>query len=246
MNPASTNSLEIRGYRPPIHQNIVQEQASYFASALAHEVRNPLSSINLSAEMLKSTLLDQDQRLYLDIIMRGASKINDLIKALLLSFEPKEILQVECVVSQLLDEVLFEVKDRLTLKNISIRKDYTTIDCKVLVIRQEILIALTNIIINSIDAMPSEKGELKLITKSINGKCVIEIEDNGIGISKENLLNIFKPYFTNKLSGMGLGLSTTLDILHTNHVKVEVKSEIGMGTRFILSFNAFQQIEELF
>jgi signal transduction histidine kinase len=70
------------------------------------------------------------------------------------------------------------------LKNITVRKDYSTLDCKILVNKQEIKIALANIIINAIDAMPSENGKLKLITKSINGKCVIEIEDNGIGISK--------------------------------------------------------------
>jgi signal transduction histidine kinase len=73
-----------------------------------------------------------------------------------------------------------------------------------------------------------------------NGKCVIEIEDNGIGISKQNLKNIFKPYFTNKPGGMTLGLSTTLDILHSNHAKVEVHSEEGRGTHFILSFERIQ------
>jgi signal transduction histidine kinase len=102
--------------------------------------------------------------------------------------------------------------------------------------KQKIEIALTNIIINAIDAMHPENGKLKLITKSINGKCVIEIEDNGIGISKENLNNIFTPYFTDKAGGMGLGLSTTLGILKENHATVEVQSEEGMGTRFILSF----------
>jgi signal transduction histidine kinase len=61
--------------------------------------------------------------------------------------------------------------------------------------------------------LPLESGILILVTRSINGQCVISIEDNGVGISKENLANIFKPFFTSKPGGMGLGLSTTLDIL---------------------------------
>lgn len=92
--------------------------------------------------------------------------------------------------------------------------------------------------------MHSENGKLKLITKSINGKCVIEIEDNGIGISRENLQHIFTPYFTDKAGGMGLGLSTIMDILNSNHATAEVESEEGNGTRFILSFERVQQAGE--
>jgi signal transduction histidine kinase len=92
--------------------------------------------------------------------------------------------------------------------------------------------------------MHPKKGKLKLITRSINGKCIIEIEDNGIGISKENLKNLFKPYFTGKAGGMGLGLSTTIDILKANQVTVDVQSEEGKGTRFILSFKGVQQSGE--
>ena len=149
-------------------------------------------------------------------------------------------------IHQLLDEVLAMTEDRIMLKNIRVRKDYTTLDCKIWVNKEKIKIALINIIINAIDAMPSKKGKLKLVTKSINGKCIIEIEDNGIGISKQNLKNIFKPYFTNKAGGLGLGLSTTLDILHSNHARVKVHSDEGIGTRFILSFEGIQPLEELF
>jgi signal transduction histidine kinase len=98
-------------------------------------------------------------------------------------------------------------------------------------------IALTNIIINAIDAMPSENGELKLTTKSIDGKYIIQVEDNGCGISKANLKHIFKPFFTKKPGGLGLGLATTYHILKSNHVGIDVESEEGKGTLFILSFD---------
>ena len=206
------------------------------ASALAHEVRNPLATINLAVQMLKSPTKVLDQMLYLDIIMKASGQINDLITDLLKTPQSGEMQLEKYTVPQLLDEALALAEDRILLKNITVRKDYSTLDCRIFVNKQKIKIALVNIIINAVDAMPPEKGKLKLITRSINGKCIIEIEDNGIGISKENLKNLFTPYFTSKAGGMGLGLSTTIDILKANHATVDVQSEEAKGTRFILSF----------
>jgi signal transduction histidine kinase len=214
---------------------------THFVSALAHEVRNPLTNINLAVEMLQSTILDGDQQLYLDIIMRGSGRISDLVTDFLGSSQTGQMKLETYPVHKLLDEVLALTQDRIRLKNISVRKDYTTLDCKIWVNEQKIKIALTNILINAIDAMSSEKGELQLVTRSMNGKCIIEIKDNGIGIAKENLEKIFKPYFTGKAGGMGLGLSTTLEILEFNQAKVDVRSEEGRGTSFILTFRRVQQ-----
>jgi signal transduction histidine kinase len=225
------------------HKN-VQKDPNQFVSALAHEVRNPLATINLAVKMLKAPIKIYDDNLYLAIILKASEQINDLITDLLTSGRPAEMQAEKYPVHELLDEALAKTEGRVLLKNITVRKDYSTLDCKILVNKQKMEIALTNIIINAIDAMRSENGKLKLITKSINGKCVIEIEDNGIGISKENLQHIFTRYFTDKPGGMGLGLATTLDILTANHCTVGVQSEEGKGTRFILSFEGIQQSRE--
>jgi signal transduction histidine kinase len=216
------------------------EEPNLLASALAHEVRNPLATINLAVQMLKSPTKVIDDDLYLGLIMKASAQINDLITDLLNVWEHGEMQLEKYTVHQLLDEALAMTEDRILLKNITVRKDYSTMDCKIFANKQKIKIALVNIIVNAIDAMHPEKGKLKLITRSINGKCIIEIEDNGIGISKEHLKHLFTPYFTNKTGGMGLGLSTTIDILKANHATVKVHSEEGKGTRFILSFEGVQ------
>jgi len=227
-------------YASRMHANVVRKQPTQFATALAHEIRNPLSNISLAAEMLRASVLDDEQKVYLDIIIRGSDRIDRLVYDLLSYYQVDKMKFEKHTVHELLDEVLAMTEDRIMLKNISVKKSYSNPDCSIVGDKQKIKIALTNIIINAIDAMPAENGRLHVATKLKSSTCVIEIEDNGAGISKENLKHIFKPYFTNKPGGMGLGLSTTLDILQSNHIGVNVQSEEGRGTCVILSFNKAQ------
>lgn len=208
-----------------------------YISALAHEVRNPLSSINLALDMLKETTkLDPEQVMYIDMIKRGSLRIQDLVDTLLVS-DPFEDAHAEFYsLHQLLEEVLLLAKDLILIKKITVCRDYAATEQLVMVDKDKIKIALTNIVINAIDSMPAERGELKLVTKFVSAQSTLEIQDNGLGISTENLKKIFKPYFTNKPGGMGLGLSATLDILRANQVSVDVRSEVGQGTCFTLSF----------
>jgi len=205
--------------------------------ALVHEVRNPLANIDLSIEMLAAAITDESLRPYLDIIQRNSKRINNLVTELLVSRPADKTPVAEHSIHQLLDEVLEMAGDRLLLKNISVRKEYAAADCRMALNRSNLKIALTNIIVNAIDAMSAQKGKLMLVTKSTDNKFILQIEDNGCGIGKDDLKNIFKPYFTRKPGGLGLGLATTNDILRSNHVEVFVASEEGIGTRFVLMFD---------
>jgi len=216
---------------------ILKEPFGQSISAMAHEIRNPLTNIDLAVEMLGTSIKDNDLRIYLDIIMRSSIRINNQVNELLKFRQADQAPGKKHSIHQLLDEVLEMAEDRLLLKHISVRKEYAADDCEIAINRSKIRIALTNIVINAIDAMASKTGELKLITKTAGNKYIIQIEDNGCGISKENLKNIFKPYFTHKPGGLGLGLATTYDILQSAHVGVYVASEERIGTRFILMFD---------
>ena len=217
-------------------QSIWNNPSVPIVSVLAHELRNPLTNIILTVHMLESKMLDDNDRLYMDIIKRSSAKINDLINDLLKGQQKDEIPTEKHSIHQLLDEVMEMASDRLSLKNIVVKKNYAPYDLKVKMDKPKIKIALTNIIINAIDAMPSVKGELRLSTKTIKGRCAVSIHDNGSGISKENLPLIFNPYFTNKPGGVGVGLAATKDILLSNQIGVKVESIMGEGTRFILLF----------
>lgn len=238
----NTSTKHYNRYKPSLAPKILKGDCGQFpVVALAHEVRNPLATINLSLEMLKSAIKDKDLNIYLDIIMRSSMRINNLINELLKSRQTDEIHAEKYSIQKLLDEVLEMAEDRINIKDISVRKEYAEMDFITALGKPEMKIALTNIIINAVDAMTSEGGQLKVVTKSVNGKYLIQIEDNGCGISERDLKHIFKPYFTNKPGGMGLGLATTYDILRSNHVEVDVESQEGTGTRFILSFECTRE-----
>jgi len=208
-----------------------------FVSALAHEIRNPLCTINLALEMLNMVELVEEKREYLSMIMRGSWRVNDLVTKMLTPDLAKEINTEFYSLHQLLEEVLARVRDRMVLKNISVTREYTATECRVLLDPEKVKIALTNIVINAIEAMSSGTGELRLVTRSTDEENSIEIHDTGIGISRSDLKRIFEPYFSNKPGGMGIGLSAALDILRANHTRVNVRSEKGVGTCFVLSFD---------
>src|SRR6187402_753681 len=229
------NSITISP-RKKTTQSVWSDPSIPLVSVLAHELRNPLTNIMLTVHLLESKILDDTDRMYMDIIKRNSAKINDLINDLLKGQKKDEIQTENHSIHQLLDEVIELASDRLVLKKVIVRKNYAPYDLKVKMDKPKIKIALTNIIINGIDAMSSKNGELRLETKLIKGKCAVSIQDNGSGISKENLPLIFDPYFTNKQNGVGVGLAATKDILQSNKVGVRVESLMGHGTRFILLF----------
>ncbi len=214
-----------------------------FIAFLAHEVRNPLGSIKLSAEILYNILEDNDQKEYLEIIMRNSVRINDLITRLL-TYQKHEREIASHSVNGLLTEVLNIVHDRMKLKNITVIKTFSADDFVIVVNEEKMKIAFTNIIVNAIDAMPSEKGILKLSGKYIEGKYVIEIEDNGCGISEAHLESIFDAGFTNKPGGLGFGLQITKTILEANNVEIKVESDESVFTRFTLLFNTYVAANE--
>jgi signal transduction histidine kinase len=216
---------------------IIKKKSGVFATSLVHEVRNPLTNINLAVDLLGQDNISEEQKEFVEIIKRGVDRINDILTSFLSSHKEEDILAESCSVNDLIDEVLDINRDRIGLKHVIVKKDFAAGDLIILVKRQEVKIALINITVNAIEALAPANGILTLRTGIKNDQCIIEIEDNGIGISEKNLLNIFDPFYTNKSGGMGLGLSTTMDILLSNFGTMDVQSEEGTGTHFTLHFN---------
>lgn len=211
-----------------------------FVAALAHEVRNPLANIGLSVDMLLSTVKENYVTSYLTIIKRNTVRISTLITQLLTDEYSNERDTKDYPINQLLDEALLQVEDRIKLKAITVEKKYEVNNHTIFLNIPRMKIALTNIIINAIEAMAEGSGLLTVSTKAIYGKYIIEIKDNGCGISKENLDKMFKIAFTSKPGGLGIGLTIIYDILRINQVAINIESEEGKGTIFTLLFDKNQ------
>ncbi len=214
------------------------KMASRILRTMAHEIRNPLNSILLSLGELKDATEIEERSLYMDIIARNGNRISKLVSELLNSSTPGKILVEKKSLQSILDESLESASDRLQLQNIQLKKDYIKDHAWVMADSEKLKIALLNIVINAVEAMQKEQGELKISLKEKDDEqYAVFIQDNGCGISKENLVKLFEPYFTTKQNGVGLGLASTLNILQSHNVSVDVDSVVSEGTVFKLFFN---------
>ncbi len=211
---------------------------SRLVRTLAHEVRNPLNNINLSIEQLLQQAAGQnDMTLYMEIVQRNSKRIGDLITELLDSSRVSSQMNMEKhSLTTVMDEAIGSAIDRMTLKHIDLEVSYPEKDCFVMMDAEKIKLAFLNIIINAVEAMEEGKGILKIKIKSFSEEYFVEIEDNGSGISEENMHRLFEPYFTSKRNGMGLGLASTLNIIQSHNGHIDVKSEVGVGTTFLIGF----------
>jgi len=212
-----------------------EKQAGLITAGLVHELRNPLTTINMAAEFLTPLINDDSQKTLLEIIKRGSQKLNQLINELLVKQKYEHIDTETYSLHHLLNEVVGLAADRILLKDVLVIRIYSIIDHNRVEDRPGIKIALTNIINNAIEAMKL-KGELKLTTRIFDNRFIIQIEDNGSGISDKNMEQLFNHRFTTKKDGSGVGLSVTADILRANNVSLDVESEEGISTKFTLTF----------
>ena len=203
---------------------------------LAHEVRNPLTNINLSVEQLKPEINSEDANIYLDIIARNCGRIDGLISELLDLSRPVEISLQRAGLQDIVNSMLAAASDRISLKNIRLNVNFPDMPAFVMADREKLKIALLNILINAVEAVPAQSGIITISIRKEAGHYRMYINDNGTGIPEENLSRIFEPYFTSKTNGFGLGLAATWNILQSHRAGIDVSSQLGEGTSFILTF----------
>ena len=183
----------------------------------------------IDLESLNSAL-----KIEIDGIIEGTRRTSNIVKGLN-DFSHENQLEMEAAdIHHGIDVTLNLLTSRLT-KDIEIIKNYDEsigeIDCNIGQLNQVFL----NLFLNALDAVDG-KGQIEVSTKKADGQVRIAIKDNGIGISKENLNRIFDPFFTTKDvgKGTGLGLSISHGIIENHGGKIEVESEVGKGTKFVI------------
>lgn len=208
------------------------------ARTIAHEVRNPLTNISLATEQLQEMATDHtDSSVLLEMVSRNAGRINQLVSDLLNATRFVQLEFSDMNINQLIEETLEMAKDRVELKHIRIEKSFSKEPCIVSVDVEKMKLALLNIIVNAIEAMEKDGGLLQLKSKTQGDKCIIEINDNGVGMDEDTLQKLFEPYFTGKVNGNGLGLTNSQNIILNHKGNIKVYSKAGQGASFIITLN---------
>jgi len=208
------------------------------ARTIAHEVRNPLTNLTLALEQLREEIPSDNEsaKLYGDIIERNTIRIERLIDEMLNSSKPRKLELAPVNAVEMINETISLAIDRIKLREIHLvftcQKDLKPI----LVDKEQVQIALLNIIINAAEAMMPKKGILKIGAFQEGEFLKVSISDNGKGIPANDLGKLFDPFFTNKPGGKGLGLTSTKNILNSHNAQIEVKSELDKGTTFNMYF----------
>jgi two-component system, sporulation sensor kinase E len=208
---------------------------------IAHEIRNPLTNIALAVQMLQeeneNNLLDSNRLTELtEMISRNSARVDHLLKDLLYRSLPGEVNLVTVDLMELIAAALEIASDRILLKTITVEKRIEQ-NCFIKADVEQIKIALLNIIINAVEAMESQTGKLRITGYSEKNKIFLSIEDNGSGISKDQLHKIFEPNFSTKASGLGIGLANVKTILDRHGAQFEITSKLNKGTKFSIVFD---------
>ncbi|MDD7383570.1 MAG: HAMP domain-containing sensor histidine kinase [Peptoniphilaceae bacterium] len=214
-----------------------------YGQDIAHELRTPLTNIKLNLEAIKDGIIPANEK-NIDNMILETDRLSSLIKKLRKSYNDNNIeneISIEYFnVSDVLEQIIFNFKAKFTNKNISIikqiNKNVFTYSSK-----DDFIQIITNLLENAIKAS-NENGKIFLSLKENKKDIQFVIEDNGIGIKKENLKYIFDRFYTTsedrntKLNSHGLGLSIVKNKTNLIHGTISVESEINKGTKFTLIF----------
>ena len=221
--------------------------------ALAHEIRNPLSTLNLNLQLLREDLTRPGQSVEprflakLDTLEQEARRLQTILDDFLKLARPgREVRLAVQPLNPILEEAVAFYRERLQRAGIQVRTSFAEGLSPVAVDASRLKQAASNLILNAEAAMP-QGGELLVTTETEPRRTGVRfhITDTGVGIPTENLDKIFKPYYSTRPGGTGLGLPTVRRIVQEHHGTLEVHSEPGRGTRFTIHLPAFEAAADL-
>ncbi|HLQ76712.1 MAG TPA: ATP-binding protein [Terriglobia bacterium] len=222
------------------------ESVGTLAAGVAHDFNNILGIIMPNAELIKLRTPSEPAILkHADVIIAASKRANQLTKQLL-SLARKEPRQVRTINLNESIRTTCGLFEQTIGKRISVKLEFESDPVYIRADDSQIEQILLNLAINARDAMP-DGGSLQFITKLDGSQISLRVIDSGTGIGKEILPNIFDPFFTtkDKSKGTGLGLSVVYSLVKQIGGTIDVRSELGSGTEFILAIPAHFEAPEL-
>ncbi|MCF2648421.1 PAS domain S-box protein [Niallia sp. HCP3S3_B10] len=220
-----------------LHRQDKLAAVGQLAAGVAHEIRNPLTSIKGYAEFLSMDETAKDRQEYFDIILEEIERVNSIVEEFMLLSKPTVSVLEKKPLLPIMDNVVSILDYQLRKNKIQLHRSYENpnffVECDENKLKQVFL----NFIKNAVEAMPNG-GFIEIIVKKENDSISIVIKDSGIGMSKEQLKKLGEPFFTTKKDGNGLGLMVSFKIIENLNGKVYIESELGKGTSFHITLPA--------
>jgi len=205
------------------------------AAATAHEIRNPLASILGCVETLKTSLqLDDRHKKLFNLVIKETSRLNNIINGLLEYVKPRKLCFRKVDFAELIDEVVLLLENSKDFKpGIMIQKKIEVKDLKVDCDPEQMRQVLFNLLINAVTAV-AKMGKIVINSRIMQAENQLEVEitDNGCGIGKDQLKNMFEPFSSGTEKGVGLGLAIAYNIIKEHNGTISVQSVKGKGTTF--------------
>jgi signal transduction histidine kinase len=202
-----------------------------FSASVAHEIKNGLVAINTFVEVLLEKGEDREMA---EVVRRELKRIDGLVTQMLRFAAPKPASLAPVNVDALLDHALRLLEHQMNARMISLQRDYRAAPGTVRGDEAQLQQAFMNLLLNAVEAM-GNGGELTAATETGVGKVKISIRDTGAGIALENILHVFETFFTTKKQGTGLGLAICRRVVEDHHGTIEVQSQAGCGSTFIIT-----------
>jgi two-component system, NtrC family, sensor kinase len=227
------------------HKKLIQSEKlasiGTLASGVAHEVNNPLAGMMHCIERMKKRPKDlENNARLLDLMQDAAHKVDKVVNNLLDFARKSDHLPERVKVTAIFANALLLASHKLEKFRISVDQAHTDQNLTLTGNKNQIEQVVLNLLLNSIDAIadrqardPSFLGKITLKSHAGQGRVFMEVEDNGVGISGENLNKVVDPFFTTKETGRGtgLGLSISYSIIREHQGEMEISSSPTQGTR---------------
>jgi PAS domain S-box-containing protein len=214
-----------------LHRQDKLAAVGQLAAGVAHEIRNPLTSMKGYTEFLQLDEKDPDRIEFLYIILDEIERVNTIVEDFMVLAKPKAVELEEKNVVPVIKNVValleFEARKKNVCLTFECSQEIIQIECDENRLKQVFL----NFIKNGIEAMPNG-GDMHVKTIIQDNNVHISFHDSGVGISEEKLKKLGEPFYTTKKNGNGLGLMVSFKIIESHNGKVFVESEPNKGTTF--------------
>ncbi|MEW9674465.1 ATP-binding protein, partial [Ammoniphilus sp. 3BR4] len=213
--------------------------ASQLAAGVAHEIRNPLTSIKGFLQLIEEGLFKPS---YMDILKSELNRIESILNEFLTIAKPhQESLFVRSNICNILENVIQLMNTNAIMRNIQIVADIDPDIPEIECIENQLIQVFINIIKNAVEASENNGRIIIRVKKEGNQQIVISFQDHGCGISEDRIHKLGEPFYSNKEKGTGLGLMITYKIIEHHKGTIQVSSKVNKGTTITITLPLSQE-----